>query len=69
MAFRMEQGTEPSPSSRKWANQPSAAKKPRATEEWWSVLLLAAGAVVGVVLATIRHLLHYHLDLTADEAL
>jgi hypothetical protein len=38
--------------------------------ERWSILLVAAvGAIVGVFLPTIRHLLHEHANLTAEEAL
>jgi hypothetical protein len=38
--------------------------------ERWSILLVAAvGAIVGVFLSTIRHLLHEHADLPAEEAL
>lgn len=39
-------------------------------EEWWSVLIWAAvGAILGVLLSTIWHLLHDHSDLTAEQAL
>jgi len=40
------------------------------SEEWWSILFLAAmGAMVGAALATIRHLLHDHSGLTPEEVL
>ena len=45
------------------------AKKPGSAEQWSTLLLAGTGAVVGVFLATIRHLLHDHSGLTAEEAL
>jgi ABC-type Fe3+-siderophore transport system permease subunit len=40
------------------------------SEERWSILLSATvGAIVGITLATIRHLSHDYLNLSAEQAL
>jgi ABC-type Fe3+-siderophore transport system permease subunit len=59
----------PSLSSGKWANHELVKKGPAPVELWNILFLTAVGAVVGVTLSTIHHLLHDHSNWTAEKIL
>jgi len=45
-------------------------RKPETAEGWWSTLFFAAaGAIVGIFLSTISHLLHDHRSLSSEEVI
>jgi len=59
----------PSLSSGKWANHETVTKSPVPVGSWSILFLAAVGAIVGVSLATLRHLLDDYSGMTIEKAL